>query len=1335
MPNEEAKDLEFAEGIRDFNVREGGSTGIGEYLAGKSAMPKSAGPLHQTIYPPEKDKGRTLIKVKPPKPVSARDSNIDDLSDNSESDAVSRGGADDPLASALVAFKNDAASSGNHGMEEGLDRKLPPMYSRDRNKGVSLLSPFAASMKSSAPASSIPGVPEASIRTTSNYAPRGPLVIGGKVVGMGSLETSEDFDKVGADFGLGQDLKSDSEVFDDASIAQEDPTAGDNTIFSMDGYNESLKKLIGKLAELSFTKGWNESKLRSERPELGDEVVSAIMRVVGVLESQIAPTKKLEEWVKQGLRSNKSKIKMAAFLATKLPVNDVEGFIKSCEISLNKPVDKPEDKFKGSGDFSKVLNQPGLKGTTHKPFNRDEGLAQKDPTEGSRVFFDMKDFEQGTDAIAAGKPTIKTESVQSKVDAIFERAVELFDDDCGRDEVEEALLNEFPEVTDQRLQEVIAEASEYVYRVQDLASDPHRDVVSNKVITPTAVVEVKSPSVVESVREYIKGMSESDARTALAAVINIYEIVFGKNDEIVASLKTEFSDILSSGVESVRPNKTTSPEANISQIEEPFSGNNSKSQDYKAEFDMKGASKKEPLKEITQIKEAKANKRSANEGLKVGDRVKITITYDAYAFAPEIPKWSEGKIVNKGRGESWEVDFGPEIGKQSVDEGVLEKISSSLNNKAAVGEGNKKSADFDDCIRTTIKVLKAQFHGLSEEELRKKAVDACGGGRGRVRGEKFAGLKVGVPVVNKANGKKGIISDIDPDTAGRLRYKIQYEDGTMSVSYRTSFDTVYAPHLRTPRSRQDPKTINDEAPAAIAQDSKENNEFGMAESTLGSVQLKNAGYIGNEVLPILMQWVEDENIPLTEEALIKRVEKAEADSEEPISVLEYIKSEMRYLIAWLTEHFKPFLDQKKNVVEQTTVEAGRVSVVSGARVVTPYGEGIVNSIFKGAAETFIRVKLPKVGSCFFPSRLLKGGESAEPIIRMASLANPNLQPMPQFSKVEGTETLDNELAKLGEGVKINTDDEVEGLTDLIVRAYESIKFYRKLYAKASPAVREIYQSLIGQTKASIDNAVTALQTRDPLLSGKPGKEAKANKRSANEGLKVGDRVKLDCDIPGKNYKAGTPLEITRFKPGNQARVEFRKEDGGVGYLDISLLGLEKISSSLNNKADHTKDMYEEQEKEILFNTEGFKKNIPQVLSLIEGLDKEDLDYIKEEMNNAHDVGEARATLESMNIDTNQALDALYEHAPFQAKVNKRSANETPSNIPGGLAEYKKLNREDVDPKQLAAGIKIEMEHTDDPAVAEEIALDHLAENPSYYIPYLADAEEKAKDAGDLQEIK
>jgi len=42
-------------------------------------------------------------------------------------------------------------------------------------------------------------------------------------------------------------------------------------------------------------------------------------------------------------------------------------------------------------------------------------------------------------------------------------------------------------------------------------------------------------------------------------------------------------------------------------------------------------------------------------------------------------------------------------------------------------------------------------------------------------------------------------------------------------------------------------------------------------------------------------------------------------------------------------------------------------------------------------------------------------------------------------------------------------------------------------------------------------------------------------------------------------------------------------------------------------------------------------------------------------------------------------------------------------------------------EQLRQGIEVEKEHTDDPAIAEKIARDHLAEDPEYYT--------KLKEAG------
>lgn len=51
-------------------------------------------------------------------------------------------------------------------------------------------------------------------------------------------------------------------------------------------------------------------------------------------------------------------------------------------------------------------------------------------------------------------------------------------------------------------------------------------------------------------------------------------------------------------------------------------------------------------------------------------------------------------------------------------------------------------------------------------------------------------------------------------------------------------------------------------------------------------------------------------------------------------------------------------------------------------------------------------------------------------------------------------------------------------------------------------------------------------------------------------------------------------------------------------------------------------------------------------------------------------------------------------------------------LPGGKGDNLPISA--VDPKQLAMGIEVEMEHTKNRKLAREIALDHLAEDPRYY---------------------
>lgn len=71
-------------------------------------------------------------------------------------------------------------------------------------------------------------------------------------------------------------------------------------------------------------------------------------------------------------------------------------------------------------------------------------------------------------------------------------------------------------------------------------------------------------------------------------------------------------------------------------------------------------------------------------------------------------------------------------------------------------------------------------------------------------------------------------------------------------------------------------------------------------------------------------------------------------------------------------------------------------------------------------------------------------------------------------------------------------------------------------------------------------------------------------------------------------------------------------------------------------------------------------------------------------------------------------------------------------LPGGLAD--KSKPEDFDPKQLAMGIKVELEHTNDPKLAREIAMDHLKEDPRYYTK-LKKIEPRHEDASDMTRLR
>lgn len=61
---------------------------------------------------------------------------------------------------------------------------------------------------------------------------------------------------------------------------------------------------------------------------------------------------------------------------------------------------------------------------------------------------------------------------------------------------------------------------------------------------------------------------------------------------------------------------------------------------------------------------------------------------------------------------------------------------------------------------------------------------------------------------------------------------------------------------------------------------------------------------------------------------------------------------------------------------------------------------------------------------------------------------------------------------------------------------------------------------------------------------------------------------------------------------------------------------------------------------------------------------------------------------------------------------KRKEDGYKDHLDGGLAD--ELSPSDFDEDALEKGLNVELEHTNDPDIALEIAMDHLSENADYY---------------------
>lgn len=85
-------------------------------------------------------------------------------------------------------------------------------------------------------------------------------------------------------------------------------------------------------------------------------------------------------------------------------------------------------------------------------------------------------------------------------------------------------------------------------------------------------------------------------------------------------------------------------------------------------------------------------------------------------------------------------------------------------------------------------------------------------------------------------------------------------------------------------------------------------------------------------------------------------------------------------------------------------------------------------------------------------------------------------------------------------------------------------------------------------------------------------------------------------------------------------------------------------------------------------------------------------------------------------DPNEVLDDLdvpaKDNVVIHCWLDEDESGIFKNDIPGGLADKKKPS--DFSKEKLKEGKTVELEHTSDPKIAEEIAMDHLTEDLDYY---------------------